>query len=72
MIGEVRLTTTLRCGFLPGELPESRHGLLNLAITFAEVAPHLELHGGNPKVPNSFDEGKSAPSCGGREAWTDF
>lgn len=30
--------------------------LFYLTLSLAEVAPHVELFGGNPKVPYSFDE----------------
>ncbi|WP_206199371.1 hypothetical protein [Parasulfuritortus cantonensis] len=39
-----------------GELPPEAERLFCLALSLAEVAPHIELYGGNPKVPHSFDE----------------
>lgn len=39
-----------------GELPADAARLYHLALSLAEVAPHIELYGGNPKVPHSFDE----------------
>lgn len=39
-----------------GQLPEDSKRLFHLALSLAEVAPHVELYGGDPKVPHSFDE----------------
>ena len=39
-----------------GELPPDAERLFLLALTLAEISPHVELYGGNPKVPYSFDE----------------
>lgn len=39
-----------------GELPAEAERLFGLALSLAEVAPHIELYGGDPKVPHSFDE----------------
>ena len=41
-----------------GELPPASARLFNLALSLAEVAPHIELYGGDPKVPHSFDEAR--------------
>ncbi|AXK67854.1 MULTISPECIES: hypothetical protein [Burkholderia] len=41
-----------------GELPADAARLLALALSLAEVAPHIELYGGDPKVPYSFDEAR--------------
>jgi len=41
-----------------GELPPDAARLFNLALSLAEVAPHIELYRGDPKVPFSFDESR--------------
>lgn len=41
-----------------GQLPPDASRLFWLALSLAEVAPHIELYGGNPKVPYSFDESR--------------
>lgn len=41
-----------------GELPPEAERLFALALSLAEVAPHIELYGGDPKVPHSFDEAR--------------
>ena len=41
-----------------GELPPASARLFHLALSLAEVAPHIELYGGDPKVPYSFDEAR--------------
>ncbi|VVE54827.1 hypothetical protein PHO31112_04957 [Pandoraea horticolens] len=41
-----------------GELPGEAARLFSLALSLAEVAPHIELYGGDPKVPYSFDESR--------------
>jgi hypothetical protein len=41
-----------------GELPPEAERLFALALSLAEVAPHIELYGGDPKVPHSFDESR--------------
>lgn len=41
-----------------GELPPASARLFQLALSLAEVAPHIELYGGDPKVPYSFDEAR--------------
>ncbi len=39
-----------------GQLPEESAVLFRLMLSMAEVAPHVELYRGDPKVPHSFDE----------------
>ena len=39
-----------------GKLPEDAGRLYGLALMAAEIAPNVELYGGNPDVPHSFDE----------------
>ena len=43
-------------GFALGELPEEGARLYHLALMLAEVAPNVELYGGDPNVPHSFEE----------------
>ncbi len=37
-------------------LPEDARRLLYLTLSFAEIAPFVECYGGQPHVPNSFEE----------------
>lgn len=39
-----------------GELPPDAERLFFLALMLAEIAPHIELYGGDPNVPYSFEE----------------
>lgn len=41
-----------------GGIPESHRPLFHLALSLAEVAPHVELYRLNPNVPHAFDEGR--------------
>lgn len=41
-----------------GQLPDDARRLFWLALSLAEVAPHIELYRGDPKVPHSFDEAR--------------
>lgn len=52
-----------------GELPASHHDLFNIALAAAEVAPHVELYRGDPRVPNSFEESQFVASHGTTEIW---
>ncbi|RTL54477.1 MAG: hypothetical protein EKK46_07790 [Rhodocyclaceae bacterium] len=47
-----------------GELPPDASRLFHLALSLAEVAPHVELYGGDPKVPHSFDEARFVADYG--------
>lgn len=38
------------------EMPEPERRLLYLMLALAEVAPHVELYRGDPRVPYSFEE----------------
>lgn len=42
--------------FAIGALPEPSRVLFRMMLSMAEVAPHIELYRGDPKVPHSFDE----------------
>jgi hypothetical protein len=39
-----------------GSLPDAIQPLFHLMLAMAEIAPHVELYRGDPKVPHSFDE----------------
>jgi hypothetical protein len=52
-----------------GELPESHRGIFNLALSLAEVAPHVELYKGLPGVPYSFAESRFIAVHGEDEFW---
>lgn len=39
-----------------GQLPPESERLFALALTLAEIAPHIELYNGDPNVPHSFAE----------------
>ncbi len=39
-----------------GKLPEELRTLYYMALSMAEVAPHIELYGGAPGVPYAFEE----------------
>ncbi|MBD3744898.1 MAG: hypothetical protein IE932_01650 [Sphingopyxis terrae] len=39
-----------------GGLPEDLRPLYHLALSLAEIAPHIELYGGAPGVPYAFEE----------------
>ena len=39
-----------------GELPAPSARLFDLAMMHAEIAPNVELYGGDPNVPFSFEE----------------
>lgn len=41
-----------------GALPVNLRPLYNMALALAEIAPHIELYGGNPAVPFAFDESR--------------
>jgi hypothetical protein len=47
-----------------GELPEDSLRLFYLSLALAEVAPHIELYGGDTNVPHSFEEERFVASHG--------
>lgn len=49
-----------------GALPEPLHPLYDLALSLAEVAPHIELYGGAPGVPFAFEETRFVAMHGGQ------
>jgi hypothetical protein len=52
-----------------GALPDSHRDIYNLALSAAEIAPHIELYKGNPAVPYAFDEARFVAEHGGDETW---
>jgi len=52
-----------------GMLPESHRPLYALALSLAEIAPHVELYRGNPLVPNSFEESRMLSLHGDQPTW---
>lgn len=56
MLPRVEAILALTDKYPLGALPEELHPLYHLALSLAEVAPHIELYGGAPGVPYAFDE----------------
>jgi len=52
-----------------GTLPESHRPLYAMALSLAEIAPHVELYRGNPLVPYSFEEGRMRSWHGDQPTW---
>lgn len=52
-----------------GTLPESHRGLFSLALSFAEVAPNIELYGGSPSVPYAVEESRMKARHGQNKTW---
>lgn len=52
-----------------GGLPESHQPLYNLALSLAEVAPHIELYGGAVGVPYAFEESRFIAVHGEQPTW---
>lgn len=52
-----------------GELPASHQGIFNIALSIAEIAPHVEFYRGAPTVPYSFEEARFIAVHGGDETW---
>lgn len=44
--------------FPVGEIPPEGQPVFYIALSLAEVAPHIELYRGDPKVPFSFEEAR--------------
>ena len=49
-----------------GEMPEDVENLFFMALSIAEISPHLELYGGDPLVPHSFEESRFVAIDGDR------
>jgi hypothetical protein len=52
-----------------GKLPEGLHPLYNIALSVAEIAPHIELYKGAPGVPFAFDEDRFIARHGRQATW---
>ena len=52
-----------------GDLPESHRGIYNIALSMAEIAPHVEFYGGDPGVPYAFEEARFVAVHGSDETW---
>ena len=52
-----------------GGLPEALQPLYNIALSLAEVAPHLELYGGAVGVPYAFEEARFVAVHGAQPTW---
>lgn len=58
------------CDAFPlGALPENHRALFNIALSMAEVAPHVEFYKGDPGVPHAFEETRFRALHGGDETW---
>lgn len=52
-----------------GELPESHRGIYNIALSMAEIAPHIEFYRGNTDVPYAFEEKRFIAVHGSDPTW---
>ncbi|MEO0410307.1 MAG: hypothetical protein AAF221_00525 [Pseudomonadota bacterium] len=52
-----------------GKLPESHHAIFNIALSMAEIGPHVEFYKADPAVPFSFEEGRFVAIHGKDETW---
>ena len=52
-----------------GELPESHRSIFNIALSMAEIAPHVEFYRGAPGVPYAFEEARFVAVHGADETW---
>lgn len=50
-----------------GKLPAELHPLYHMALSMAEVAPHIELYGGAPGVPYAFEETRFIAAHGAQD-----
>jgi hypothetical protein len=48
-----------------GKIAQASKPLYWLMLSMAEIAPHVELYRGDPKVPHSFDERRFIAEHGG-------
>jgi len=55
--------------YVLGTLPESHRGIFNLALSMAEIAPHVEFYRGEPGVPYAFEEARFIAVHGTDETW---
>lgn len=52
-----------------GNLPESHHAIYNMALSLAEIAPHIELYKGAVDVPYAFEETRFVAVHGDHATW---
>jgi hypothetical protein len=52
-----------------GTLPESHRPLYAMALSLAEIAPHVELYRGDPLVPHAFAENRMLSLHGDQPTW---
>jgi len=52
-----------------GGLPAAIQPIYNIALSLAEVAPHIELYGGAVGVPYAFEEGRFIAVHGDQPTW---
>lgn len=52
-----------------GELPDSHKGIYNIALSLAEIAPHIEYYKGEVGVPYAFEECRMLALHGADETW---
>lgn len=55
--------------FALGELPPSHQGIFSLALSIAEIAPHVEFYRDQPGVPYAFEEARFVAVHGTDETW---
>lgn len=52
-----------------GTLPESHRGIYDIALSMAEIAPHIEFYKGAVGVPYAFEEARFLAVHGADETW---
>jgi hypothetical protein len=52
-----------------GDLPAEMQTVYNMALSLAEVAPHIELYNGAVGVPYAFEEGRFIADHGDHATW---
>lgn len=52
-----------------GKLPESHRSIFNIALSMAEIAPHVEFYRGQVGVPYAFEEARFVALHGADETW---
>lgn len=52
-----------------GALPDTHHAIFNIALSMAEIAPHVEFYKSDPTVPFSFEESRFIAVHGQDETW---
>lgn len=52
-----------------GGLPPSHHAIYNIALSIAEIAPHVELYKSDPDVPYAFEETRMIATHGREATW---